>query len=83
MVELGNEVKDIMTGFSGIAVARTDWLFGCSRILIEPTKLNKGNPIEAVWYDEQRVQVVKKTRPKVVKQKIKATSGGPQKDPVR
>lgn len=30
-VNLGDRVKDQVTGFEGIAIARTEWLFGCPR----------------------------------------------------
>ena len=83
MVKLGNRARDTMTGFEGVVVARTDWLYGCTRIGIEPTTLDKeGNPKDERWFDEQRVEVVKKTAPKVSKDNS-ATTGGPQRDPRR
>jgi len=80
MVILGSKVKDTLTGFSGIATARTEWLYGCARISIEPTELKDGKPIEAQWFDEQRVEVIKELAPTVSKDSS-ATSGGPQRDP--
>ena len=53
-IELGTRVKDRTTGFQGIAVARTDWLYGCTRYGVQSDKLDKdGKPIEAEWFDEQ------------------------------
>ena len=58
-VQLGDKVKDVYTGFTGIAVARTEWLYGCARISIEPDKLSgDGNPIESQTFDEQRVEII-------------------------
>lgn len=80
MIKLGNQVRDIYTGFTGIATARTDWLFGCSRICIEPQELKDGKPIEGQWFDEQRVEVIGK-KPHKLSRDNNAKSGGPRKDP--
>lgn len=82
MVKLGSRVKDSFTGFSGIATGRTDWLFGCSRICIEPTELKDGKPIESVWVDEQRVVVIDEQTVEISADSS-AVSGGPQNDPRR
>ena len=55
MVKLGEKVTDSITGFSGIAVARTEYLYGCVRITVEPTQLSEGKPIEPCHFDEQRL----------------------------
>ncbi len=33
-IKLGQEVRDNITGFQGVATARTLWLHGCERILV-------------------------------------------------
>ena len=39
MINLGDEVKDRVTGFIGIAVSRTNYLNGCDRIdVYEPAQ---------------------------------------------
>jgi hypothetical protein len=80
MIELGNKVKDNITGFVGIAVGRTTWLFGCNRIAVEPQELKDGKPIEAQWFDEQRIELVVDTKPEVSPDNT-AITGGPQNDP--
>jgi len=80
MIKLGNKVKDNITGFSGIATGRTDWLYGCSRIHIEPPELKDGIPVEGQWFDEQRIEVIEEKKPFVSKDSS-AKTGGPQKDP--
>lgn len=77
---LGSKVRDSLTGFSGIATARTEWLYGCARIAIEPTELKDGKPIEPQWFDEQRVELIREQRPQI-SEISRATSGGPQADP--
>lgn len=82
MIKLGSKVKDTLTGFEGIAVARTEWLYGCTRISIEPTQLEKGEPIAIHSFDEQRVQVLEERAP-TVSPDSSATRGGPYPDPER
>ena len=36
MIKLGQEVKDRVTGFKGIAIGRTHYLQGCDRVLVQP-----------------------------------------------
>ena len=35
MIQLGSRVRDIHTGFTGIAVARTEYLHSSAKILVE------------------------------------------------
>jgi hypothetical protein len=57
MVKLGDRVTDTLTGFSGIATSRTEYLYGCVRIVVEPTELREGKPIDGQIFDEQRLDV--------------------------
>jgi len=81
-MKLGDRVKDTLTGFEGILVGKTEWLYGCIRVSIEPTELKDGKRIEPDWFDEQRVVRVKKSKPSISADSV-ATTGGPQKDPRR
>ena len=57
-VRLGNRAKDSITGFEGIVTARSEYLYGCVRVLIEPRSLTgEGKPIEGAWFDEQRISL--------------------------
>lgn len=57
MLKLGQEAKDIITGYRGIVMARTVYLTGCTQILLTPTKLSKtGERQTGEWFDEPRVQ---------------------------
>lgn len=78
MVRLGDKVKDTISKFTGIVVARTEWLTGCVRIGIEPLTLDKdGAPKPEYWFDEDRLAVLKTAAwPAATK-----SSGGPQRDP--
>ena len=79
MITLGSKVKDRFTGFQGIATGRAEFVFGCSRIQVEPEELKDGKPIEPQWFDEQRIEVVQTQKDTAAPK----PSGGPQNDPVR
>lgn len=74
MIELGDKVKDKVSGFSGIAVGKTVYLAGCLRFLVRPDKTDKdGKFQEGIWFDEDELEVVKQ---KIVKGKKQITGGG-------
>jgi len=63
-IELGDEVKHILTGFKGVATAHTDYYSGCRRIHITP-KVNKDGKLEdTMTFDEPEVEVTKKKKVK-------------------
>ncbi len=65
-VQLGDIVEDTVTGFKGTVVARTEWLNGCWRIVIQPKGLNKdGKTFDAETYDELQLKVIKPKAPAV------------------
>lgn len=80
MIKLGSKVTDNITGFSGIATSRTEYLHGCVHIGITPTELKDGKPIEPQWFDEQRIEVVEEKKPEVSRSSS-AKSGGPYSAP--
>lgn len=61
IVKLGDEVKDRITGFRGIAVCRSEWLNGCVRIGITSKELKDGKPIDDVFIDEKQLEVITTT----------------------
>lgn len=62
-IKLGNEVKDTLTGFSGHATMILVPLYGVARIAVEPTTVKNGKMEEAIFFDEQRIEVVKPKAP--------------------
>ena len=68
MINLGDTVKDSISGFTGIATARSKFLHGCIRIFVEPNKLTKdGTTIDGKWFDEPQLTVTKKSKAAKVK----------------
>lgn len=58
MIELGQEVRDIITGFTGIATGRCEYITGCSQVLVAPPMDASGSVPSASWFDLQRVVAV-------------------------
>lgn len=72
IVNLGDRVKDTVSGFSGIAVAKVTYLQGCDRVAIQaPVKKNE-KPAEWMYFDEPQLKVLKRG---AVKQGERITGG--------
>ncbi len=55
---LGRTVRDQISGFEGVATARTEYLNGCTQVCITPRTLRKsGGPSRGVWFDEVQIEV--------------------------
>lgn len=81
MIELGMHVKDKVTGVTGVAVARTEYLTGCARISVQPTDVKDGKVADWVTLDEGQWDVIK-SKNKVILNEVKAATprqekGGP------
>lgn len=59
-ISLGDRVRDSISGFIGICVARTEWLNGCVRVVVQPEKCdpNTGKPHDDQVFDECQVELV-------------------------
>ena len=70
--ELGQELKEVVTGFRGMVMGRTDYYTGCNHYGLLSKKLNKaGAPTEWQWFDETRLTATGKK----LEIKNKKTSG--------
>lgn len=72
MINLGDKVKDTVSGFTGIAVCKCSYLQGCDRIAIQAPVNKNGEQISWAYFDEPQLKVVKR---KVIKQGKKDTGG--------
>lgn len=52
----GDYARDMITGFTGVVIARTDSITGCDRYCIQPTKLDNGKMLDAVWIDDHLLE---------------------------
>lgn len=57
-IPLGSEVKDGITGFTGIAIAVTVFINGTTRYSVKPRKIENGRTGIAVWFDSEYLEVV-------------------------
>jgi len=80
-INLGDRAEDRISGYKGIVTAIAKYLNGCTRILIEPEKLDDdGKMLKSLWFDDVQVKVTKKGSFTGGKQKV----GGPARsDPSR
>ena len=58
--ELGQLVKDKITGFKGIVICQSKYLTGCNRYSLQSQKLDKGKPADWVAFDEDQLDAVNK-----------------------
>ena len=89
MIKLGQRVRDVVTGFEGVADCRMEWLNGCVRVQVQPParREKKDGPQyvqDSKVFDEEQLEVLDdepialprhKTRP--------AQTGGGRPDPAR
>lgn len=56
--KLGSKLRDMATGFTGIAVARIEYISGCIQYCILPSVKEDGKYVDGVYIDEQRLEFV-------------------------
>jgi hypothetical protein len=57
-IALGTKVRDKITGFVGVAVCKTDWMYGCRRYGVQAVDIHEGKPVEVVYFDEPQLCVI-------------------------
>lgn len=57
-VMVGDRVRDPVSGLVGIVQSRTQWLYGCVRLGIQPIGSKDGKPFETFIVDEPQVEVI-------------------------
>jgi len=75
MIQLGQKVRCIVTGFTGIATARVEYLNGCVQFAVTPQKMSKDSKYpEGTYIDAGQLEIVDegilpKTKKKTKKEK--------------
>lgn len=80
-VELGDKVKDAITGYQGVVMGITAYITGCDHVAVlsQTKKKDDGKPVDWVWFDITRLAVVKKNVVKLPKEETaQRKPGGPQ-----
>lgn len=63
---LGDEVRDAISGFQGIVTARIDYITGCARYIVQPQTLGKdGEPHKSSTFDENTLELVQAGKVKI------------------
>jgi hypothetical protein len=57
--DLGDEVRDTITSYAGVVIARTQWLTNCNTYMVKSRELKEGKPLDAITFDEPSVELVK------------------------
>lgn len=58
--QLGDRVKDPITGVAGIVVCLTTWLHGCIRVGVQPEEAKDGKPVDAVYFDQSQLVILER-----------------------
>jgi len=57
-IAMGDKVKDTLSGFTGVVLARSEHMTGCNQIFILP-KSDKENEIkDGCWFDIERIEKI-------------------------
>jgi hypothetical protein len=57
---LGDKLKDSVTGYSGVVVGITKYATGCIHYGLQSDRTKENKPQEWEWFDESRMSLVKK-----------------------
>lgn len=76
-IELGDRVEDKITGLRGIVIAITKWMYGCTRVVIQPEEAKDGKPAESFNIDMPQAKLIKKN---VVQQREEPKTHGERND---
>lgn len=80
-INLGDRVRDRISGFEGIVSAKSEYLNGCVRILVDPESLeDSGKLIKGAWFDDVQIELVEKS---VLEIEGRPNGGPSRSDPSR
>jgi hypothetical protein len=56
--DLGQTLKDTITGYEGVVYSRSQWWNGCNTYGIKSRELKDGKPMDSVHFDEPQLKLV-------------------------
>lgn len=56
-IPFGATARDIITGFRGVVVGKTQYISGCDQVLLSPRVAEGSNKCDPCWFDAQRIEV--------------------------
>jgi len=78
--QFGSEVRDVVSGFTGIVTGFCSYITGCEQYLVQPESVDKTKKPDALWLDEDRLQII---TPEKVRLAANMASGYDQLAPVK
>ena len=75
MIKLGSKVKDVVSGFKGVAVGEYNFLHGCTRYCVQPPVNDKGEIPENQY--RTQLKVVSKSVQNSIDGTLNKKPGGP------
>ena len=89
-IELGDRVRDRVTGYEGVAVCVAQWYAGCARVTVQPAMKEDGKVPEYATFDVLQLDVVDKAAATLRGTAYMSTAsvsspvtGGPRPEPAR
>ena len=76
-IELGSSVRDVVTGFTGVAVTRNEHMTGCVRYWVEGTFDPGTGKWPEFWIDEARLELVEKEATSLADEALPETGPAP------
>jgi hypothetical protein len=55
---LGAKVRDMVTGFTGVVVGRTQFVYGCNRYSVQGEELQDAKPTNWQGFDEGQLEML-------------------------
>lgn len=74
-IRLGEEVRDVITGFKGVAISKISYLTGCVQYGVKP-KAKNGKMLDVEYIDEDQLEPIIKRK----REASKTPLGGDQPD---
>lgn len=58
-ISMGDQVRDTLSGFTGVVIARSEFLTGCNQVLVMPESHDPSKMNDSHWFDVERMQKIK------------------------
>lgn len=58
-IEMGDKVKDTLSGFTGVVLARSEHMTGCNQLYILPVSDKDNDMKDGHWFDVERIEKLK------------------------
>ena len=62
-IGLGDHVRDTISGWTGVVVAKSEYLNGCVKYCVEAHELDGGKMMPEYWLDAYRIVVTNPRQP--------------------